>query len=76
MIQDALLTPELRGSTLWLVDLDGERLEVMAAYARRLNDLLDAGLYIRTTTHRAEALPAPYLPQFGRPNNSAKDLRQ
>jgi len=57
MIQDALLTPELRGSTLWLVDLDGERLAVMAAYARQLNDLLDAGLHIRTTTDRAEALP-------------------
>jgi alpha-galactosidase len=57
MIHDALLTPELRGSTLWLVDIDGESLEVMAAYARRLNGSLGAGLEIKHTTDRAEALP-------------------
>jgi len=38
IIADAVLTPELRGSTLVLVDIDGERLGVMAAYARRLNE--------------------------------------
>ena len=57
MIHDALLTPELRGSTFWLVDVDGERLEMMAAYARRLNELLGTGLKIKHTTERAEALP-------------------
>jgi len=57
MIHDALLTPEMRGSTLWLVDIDGENLEVMASYARRLNESLGAGLKIRHTTDRTEALP-------------------
>jgi len=57
MIHDALLTPELRGSTLWLVDIDAEALEVMAAYARRLNESLGAGLKIKHTTDRTEALP-------------------
>jgi len=57
MIADALLTPELRGSTVVLVDIDAERLEVMAAYARRLNTLFDAGLIIEHTTDRTRALP-------------------
>jgi len=57
MIHDALLTPELRGSTLWLVDIDGEHLEVMAAYAHRLNDALGAGVKIEHTTDRTQALP-------------------
>jgi len=57
MIHDALITPELRGSTLWLVDIDAEHLEVMTAYARRLNESLGAGLNIKHTTDRAEALP-------------------
>ena len=57
MIHDALLTPELRDSTLWLVDIDGEHLEVMAAYAHRLNDALGAGLKIEHTTDRTQALP-------------------
>ncbi|MHB0877554.1 MAG: family 4 glycosyl hydrolase [Anaerolineae bacterium] len=57
MIGDAMLTPEMRGSTLMLVDIDAQRLEVMAAYARRLNDALDAGLRIEATTDRTRALP-------------------
>jgi alpha-galactosidase len=57
MIADAMLTPELRGSTLSLVDIDGERLEVMAAYARRLNEAADVGLTIVHTTDRTQALP-------------------
>ena len=52
MIHDALLTPELRGSTLRLVDIDCERLEVMAAYAHRLNEGLGANLTIEHTTGR------------------------
>ncbi|MCL5997638.1 MAG: alpha-glucosidase/alpha-galactosidase [Chloroflexi bacterium] len=57
MVADALLTQDLRGSTLTLVDLDGERLAVMAAYARRLNTLHDAGWCIEHTTDRCLALP-------------------
>jgi alpha-galactosidase len=57
MIADALLTPELRGSTVVLVDIDAERLEVMAAFFRRLNTLFDAGLTIEQTTDRKRALP-------------------
>lgn len=57
MIGDAVLTPELRGSTLVLCDIDGERLEVMAAFARRLNEAVGAGLTIEHTTDRTAALP-------------------
>ncbi len=57
MIADAVLSPELRGSTLVLVDIDAPRLEVMAAYARRLNDALGAGLRIEATPDRTRALP-------------------
>jgi len=57
MIADAVLTPGLQGSTLALVDTDAARLEVMAAYARRLNEALGAGLLIESATDRAEALP-------------------
>jgi alpha-galactosidase len=56
-IRDALLTPELRGSTLTLVDIDAERLEVMAAFADRLNQSIGAGLRFEHTTDRTEALP-------------------
>ena len=57
MIADAVLAPGLRGSTLALVDIDAQRLEVMAAYAQRLNVACDAGLNITHTTERAQALP-------------------
>jgi alpha-galactosidase len=57
MIADAVLTPELCGSTLALVDIDAERLETMAAYARKLNEAAGTGLVIEHTTERREALP-------------------
>jgi len=57
IVDEAMLTPELRGSTLVLVDIDGERLPVMAAYASRLNEAFGAGLRIEHTTNRTEALP-------------------
>ena len=57
MIGDAVLSPGLRGSTLVLVDLDTERLDVMTAYARRLNEVSGAGLRIESTTDRTLALP-------------------
>jgi alpha-galactosidase len=47
----------IRGSTLVLVDLDAERLAVMTAYARRLNESAGAGLQIRSETDRRRALP-------------------
>jgi alpha-galactosidase len=57
MIGDALLTPELRGSELWLVDVDEARLATIAAYARRLNEAMGAGLVLKQTPDRREALP-------------------
>jgi alpha-galactosidase len=57
MIGDALLTPELRGSELWLVDVDEARLGVVATYAQRLNEVMDAGLVIKQATDRRLALP-------------------
>ena len=57
MIADAVLSPELKGSTLCLVDIDGERLEVMAAFARRVNEAMGTGLRIEHTTDRTRALP-------------------
>ncbi|MBA3948203.1 MAG: alpha-glucosidase/alpha-galactosidase [Herpetosiphonaceae bacterium] len=56
MIGDALLSDELRGSTLVLVDIDHERLDVMAGFAHRLNASLEAGWHIEQTTERCEAL--------------------
>jgi alpha-galactosidase len=47
----------LRGSTLVLVDADGEALELMAAFARRANDTYGAGFRIEATTDRRQALP-------------------
>lgn len=57
MIVDAMLTPELKGSKLVLVDIDAERLEVMAAYARRVNEAVGAGMIIEHTPDRTKALP-------------------
>jgi len=57
MIGDAVLSPGLKGSNLVLVDTDSERLEVMAAYARRLNEASGAALRIESTPDRSTALP-------------------
>jgi alpha-galactosidase len=54
---DAIHCEGLAGSTLVLVDIDAERLEVMARLARRLNEVSGAGLIIEHTTDRCEALP-------------------
>lgn len=53
---DAIHCEGLAGSTLVLVDIDAERLEVMARLAHRLNDVSGAGLKIEHTTERTEAL--------------------
>jgi alpha-galactosidase len=47
----------LRGSTLGLVDLNGEGLGLLDALARRLNREWDAGLTIESSTRRQEVLP-------------------
>jgi alpha-galactosidase len=57
MLGDAMLTPELVGSTLVLVDIDAQRLEVMASYARRLNLAAGGAYTIEQTTDRLQALP-------------------
>jgi alpha-galactosidase len=57
MIADAVLTPELKGSTLVLVDIDPEKLAVMTGFARRLSDALGTGLHVEGTVDRAQALP-------------------
>jgi alpha-galactosidase len=57
MIGDCLLTPGLQGSTLALVDIDAERLDVMARFARRLNEALGGDLRIEQTTDRLQVLP-------------------
>jgi len=57
MIADAVLAPELQGSTLVLVDIDAERLEVMAAYAQHLNESAGTRLCIEHTPERKKALP-------------------
>jgi len=57
MAGDAVLTPGLAGSTVVLVDTNAERLEVVAAFTRRLNEKFGAGLRIEYTTDRLQALP-------------------
>jgi alpha-galactosidase len=56
MLGDAVLTPGLEG-TLTLVDIDAARLDVMTAFARRLNEATGSHLCIDQTTDRLQALP-------------------
>ena len=56
-LRDAINCEGLSGSTLSLVDIDGDALEVMAKLARRMNEESGAGLTIEHTTDRREALP-------------------
>jgi alpha-galactosidase len=56
-IQDFVLEPALRGSTVVLVDTNAEALDLMTRFAQRLNQALDAGLTIEATTDRRQALP-------------------
>jgi len=56
-VRDLMQTPEMKGSEIALVDLDGRRLERMAGLARRLNDTWGAEMTISATTDRREALP-------------------
>jgi len=55
-LRDAMNTEGLAGSTISLVDIDSEALEVMAKFAHRLNEVTGAGLKIEHTTERREVL--------------------
>jgi alpha-galactosidase len=48
---------ELRGSTIWLVDIDADALRVMTQVAGRLNEATGGPFAIEATTERCEALP-------------------
>ena len=52
-----LREPEIRGSTLALVDIDAQALEVMHQLAERINTQWDAGATIVSSTDRTELLP-------------------
>jgi alpha-galactosidase len=47
----------LRGSTIVLVDLNREYLDLMAGFLHKLNELTDHPYHIETTTDRTQALP-------------------
>ncbi len=60
MLDDLFLHAEaLRGSEVWLVDLDAESLARADGYARRLGETVEGGppFVVRSTTGRREALP-------------------
>jgi len=57
IIADVLTHPELKGSTLALVDIAPEGLKLMAGLARRMNAEWGAGVKIEATTDRKRALP-------------------
>jgi alpha-galactosidase len=56
IISDLLLYPALGGSTLSLMDIDKERLDVFTAYAKKLIQQQKSNLKIESTTDRREAL--------------------
>ncbi|MDO8587796.1 MAG: alpha-glucosidase/alpha-galactosidase [Armatimonadota bacterium] len=56
-LRDAVNCTGLAGSTMALVDIDRDALEVMAGFARKLNEVSGANLKIEHTTDRREALP-------------------
>ena len=56
-LRDLMLTPELRGSRVALVDIAADKLDRMARLARRMNHTWNAHLDISSTTDRCEALP-------------------
>jgi len=49
-LRDVVLSPELRGSTLALVDLNEPAVEAMARLARRMSDAAGADLEVVRTT--------------------------
>jgi len=57
LLRDVYQTPELRGTELWLVDLDPAALRRMGGLAGRLNEASGWDVTLRTTPERTEALP-------------------
>lgn len=57
LLRDVFRAEELRGCELALVDLDAERLRLMAGLAERLNEASGWQVEVRATQHRKEALP-------------------
>jgi len=55
-IADIMLYPKLGGSTLMLMDVDKERLDLATAFARKLTEQNKLKLKIESTTDRREAL--------------------
>jgi alpha-galactosidase len=57
IITDVLLYPKLRDSSITLVDIDKERLDIMTAFTKRLVEQQGFNTRIESTTDRREALP-------------------
>ena len=55
-VRDIVQSPELRGSTLALVDINGQAVSTMAELAKRLSAAAGADLSVTCTTERREAL--------------------
>jgi Alpha-galactosidases/6-phospho-beta-glucosidases, family 4 of glycosyl hydrolases len=55
-IADIMLYPKLAGSTLMLMDIDKERLDLAAAFANKMVEQNKLNLKIESTTDRREAL--------------------
>ena len=56
IISDLLLYPALGGSTFTLMDIDKERLDLFAAYAKKLVQQQKSNLKIESTTDRRAAV--------------------
>src|SRR5262245_27757402 len=57
MVLDAALTPEVRGATVTLVDLDEAKLGVVGGFAGRASEAFGADLTVETAVDRRVALP-------------------
>ena len=57
VIADVLTNPEMKGSTLALVDTNPDALRLMTALAKRMNDEWGSGLTIESAVDRKRALP-------------------
>ena len=57
MLRDIVLTPELRGSELVLLDVNEQALEIIGGVARRLTEAREFPLKLSTTTDRTDAFP-------------------
>jgi len=57
MFQDIFISKDLKGSTLSLVDLNGESLERMYQLALHMNKVSGLGIKVEKTTNRIDVLP-------------------